>query len=94
MKFIVFASLIVSALAVPAELAPRTSSSVCSSFLYSVPQCCATGIGSVVDLNCETPKEAPRSAKHLQEICSAKGQQAVCCTIPIFGQGILCTYAV
>ncbi|KAM3550065.1 hypothetical protein MY1884_008436, partial [Beauveria asiatica] len=83
MKFVIFASLIASVLAVPAELTPRTGSVCPHGFLYSVAACCATDIADVANLDCQTPKKTPNSAKHLQEICAAEGQQARCCTILI-----------
>ncbi|KAM3441559.1 hypothetical protein NHJ13734_002783 [Beauveria thailandica] len=90
MKFVIFASLIASVLAVPAELAPRTGSSICPAGLYSSLQCCATILLNVVGIDCKSLNETPRSAKHFTEICATKGQQAACCVAPVAGQAILC----
>ncbi|KAM3526027.1 hypothetical protein MY4038_007016 [Beauveria bassiana] len=90
MKFVVFASLIASALAVPTELAPRTGSSFCPLGLYSVPQCCATDVLGLVRLDCKAPKQTPRNADDFRSICAKGGQQAACCVVPVAGQSLLC----
>ncbi|OAA52772.1 Hydrophobin 2 [Beauveria brongniartii RCEF 3172] len=92
MKFIVFVSLIANALAVPAELAPR-SYVACPPGLYSILQCCATDALGIVILDCKNPSRVPRDAKDFQVICAAIGQQAKCCVFPVLGQGLLCTGA-
>ncbi|KAK7941457.1 cerato-ulmin [Apiospora aurea] len=58
--------------------------------LYSVPQCCATDVGGVADLNCANVSELPKSAENFQEICAGSGQQAKCCTLPVLGQALVC----
>ncbi|KAM3506670.1 hypothetical protein MY11210_007461 [Beauveria gryllotalpidicola] len=91
MKFVVFASLIASALAVPAELAPRTGSyNACSSFLHSSAQCCATDALGVVGLDCHVPPKAPWSAEDFRKICAEGGQKAKCCLLAAAGQAVLC----
>ncbi|KAM3541966.1 hypothetical protein ARSEF1564_005135 [Beauveria bassiana] len=91
MKFVVFASLIASALAVPTELAPRTGSYFCPLGLYSVPQCCATDVLGIIGLDCQDLKRTPRNADDFRSICSEGGQQAACCVVPVAGQSLLCT---
>ncbi|KAM3484484.1 hypothetical protein MY8738_002173 [Beauveria namnaoensis] len=91
MKFVVFASLIASALAVPTELAPRTGSFSCPAGLYSNPQCCATLVLGIIGLDCGTPSRTPRNADDFRTICSDRGQQAACCAVPVAGQGVPCT---
>ncbi|KAM3503405.1 hypothetical protein MY10362_004229 [Beauveria mimosiformis] len=92
MKFVVFASLIASALAVPAELAPRTGGSYnpCPGFPYSNAQCCATDVLGVADLDCHSPDKTPRDANDFKQICASGGQRARCCFLPILGQDVLC----
>ena len=67
------------------------SSSVCPSMLYSNVQCCGTDVLGVADLDCATPHGMAQSGKDLQSICAQSGKQAACCTLPLLGQGLLCT---
>ncbi|KAM3437238.1 hypothetical protein MY4824_003936 [Beauveria thailandica] len=94
MKFVIFASLIASVLAVPAELTPRTGSVCLPGPLYSLAACCATDLADIANLDCQRPTKTPSSPQHLQELCAAKGQQARCCTLIIAGQGLFCTKAI
>ncbi|KAH8157604.1 hypothetical protein CIB48_g10639 [Xylaria polymorpha] len=58
--------------------------------LYSVPQCCATDVLGVADLNCHSPSAAPTSVTNFRDICANGGQRARCCAIPVLGQAVLC----
>ncbi|KAF1729825.1 Hydrophobin-1 [Beauveria bassiana] len=91
MKFVVFASLIASALAVPTELAPRTDVFSCPLALYSNPQCCAALVLGVIGLD---SNQTPRNADDFKNICAKGGQQAACCAVPVAGQGLLCRESV
>ncbi|KAI1351318.1 hydrophobin-like protein [Xylaria sp. FL0043] len=62
----------------------------CPDGLYSVPQCCATDVLGVADLNCHSPSAVPTSAATFRNICAASGQRARCCVIPVLGQAVLC----
>ncbi|RYC65628.1 hypothetical protein CHU98_g595 [Xylaria longipes] len=62
----------------------------CPSGLYSVPQCCATDVLGVADLNCNSPSAVPTSADSFKSTCAAGGQRARCCVIPVLGQDLLC----
>ncbi|KAI0872987.1 hydrophobin-like protein [Hypoxylon argillaceum] len=62
----------------------------CVSGLYSVPQCCATDVLGVADLNCHSPSAVPFSASNFRDICANGGQRARCCVLPILGQSLLC----
>ncbi|GAW15477.1 hypothetical protein ANO14919_048890 [Xylariales sp. No.14919] len=62
----------------------------CPNGLYSVPQCCATDVLGVADLNCHSPSAAPFSVSNFRDICANGGQRARCCVIPILGQAVLC----
>ncbi|KAI1358293.1 hydrophobin-like protein [Xylaria arbuscula] len=66
------------------------SSPVCPSGLYSVPQCCATDVLGVADLNCASPSAVPSSVTNFRDICAAGGNRARCCVIPVLGQDVLC----
>ncbi|KAF2155417.1 hypothetical protein K461DRAFT_292280 [Myriangium duriaei CBS 260.36] len=75
-------------MAMPANLAPRQAT-ICTG-LYGTPQCCATDVLGVADLNCANPPAAPTSEQNFVDTCAAIGQQARCCAIPILGQALLC----
>ncbi|KAI0448206.1 fungal hydrophobin-domain-containing protein [Xylaria telfairii] len=74
----------------PAYPYPTSSYDGCPNGLYSVPQCCATDILGVADLNCASPPAVPQSAQEFRYICAAGGQRARCCVVPVAGQAILC----
>ncbi|KAI1358446.1 fungal hydrophobin-domain-containing protein [Xylaria arbuscula] len=63
----------------------------CPSGLYSNPQCCATDVLGVADLDCGSVPAIPTSASEFQSICAAGAQRARCCVIPVLGQAVLCT---
>ncbi|KAK4071596.1 fungal hydrophobin [Trichoderma aggressivum f. europaeum] len=65
-------------------------SPLCSPGLLSNPQCCATDVLGVADLNCAVPSTVPRNAADFQKICASVGQRPRCCAIPILGQALLC----
>ncbi|KAI0139941.1 Cerato-ulmin hydrophobin family [Hypoxylon sp. NC0597] len=58
--------------------------------LYGTSQCCATDVLGVADLDCANPPTVPTNASDFTAICSAIGQRARCCVLPILGQDILC----
>ncbi|KAI1303494.1 hydrophobin-like protein [Xylaria venustula] len=62
----------------------------CPDGLYSVPQCCATDVLGVADLNCASPSAVPTSASNFKSICAAGGERARCCVVPVLGQSVLC----
>ncbi|KAI1506161.1 hydrophobin precursor [Biscogniauxia marginata] len=78
------------AAAVMANPVQRQAYVSCSPGLYSTPQCCATDVLGVADLDCATPPEVPTSAEDFEKVCATGGQRARCCVLPIAGQSILC----
>ena len=44
----------------------------------------------VADLDCANPSKVPTSADDFSSVCSAIGQRARCCVLPILEQGVLC----
>ncbi|KAJ8122994.1 hypothetical protein ONZ43_g946 [Nemania bipapillata] len=62
----------------------------CPDGLYSVPQCCATDVLGVADLNCGSPSAVPTSATNFRDICANGGNRARCCVVPVLGQSVLC----
>ncbi|EME81711.1 uncharacterized protein MYCFIDRAFT_102319, partial [Pseudocercospora fijiensis CIRAD86] len=47
------------------------------------PQCCATNVLDLASLDCANPPEDITSTDQFVEQCSAEGQQALCCLLPI-----------
>ncbi|KAI8627145.1 fungal hydrophobin-domain-containing protein [Xylariaceae sp. FL1651] len=62
----------------------------CPDGLYSVPQCCATDVLGIADLDCQSPAAVPSSPSSFQSICATGGQRARCCVIPVLNQAALC----
>ncbi|KAF1834406.1 hypothetical protein BDW02DRAFT_471361, partial [Decorospora gaudefroyi] len=79
----------VGAAAVP-FFATTTDADLCPDGLYSNPQCCATDVLGVVGLDCEVPSTQPTDVDDFISTCSASGQQAKCCVIPVADQDLLC----
>lgn len=81
--FTVISTLLASvALSSPVEVQERQLYIPCSG-LYGTAQCCATDVLGVADLNCADPPTVPTNASDFQAECSAIGQQARCCVLPI-----------
>ncbi|KAG7119123.1 Trihydrophobin like protein [Verticillium longisporum] len=53
--------------------------------------CCATSVLGVADLDCSVPSSTPSDGADLKRICAESGAAAMCCSIPLAGQGVLCT---
>ncbi|CAI4212783.1 unnamed protein product [Parascedosporium putredinis] len=88
MKFsLVFLAGVVAA--APSALDSRQTYTPCSG-LYGSAQCCATDVLGIADLDCGQPPTGPTSADDFSAVCSAIGQRARCCVLPILDQGILC----
>ncbi|KAK7992423.1 Cerato-ulmin hydrophobin family [Apiospora sp. TS-2023a] len=71
------------------QVARQANYTPCSG-LYGTAQCCATDVLGVADLDCANPTDVPTSGDNFSEVCSAIGQRARCCVLPILEQGILC----
>ncbi|KAF2115427.1 fungal hydrophobin-domain-containing protein [Lophiotrema nucula] len=54
-------------------------------------QCCATDVLNLADLDCANPPTTPTSIDNFIDICTAEGQQAKCCLLPILGQALICS---
>ncbi|KAL6857349.1 fungal hydrophobin domain-containing protein [Trichoderma novae-zelandiae] len=64
---------------------------LCPSGLYSNPQCCATSVLGLLDLDCTSPSKTPGDIEAFNEICANEGsKKAQCCVIPVAGQALLC----
>ncbi|KAI0398968.1 Cerato-ulmin hydrophobin family [Xylaria palmicola] len=92
MQFFTIVATLFAAVAVAApapELDSRQVYTACSG-LYGTAQCCATDVLGVADLDCANPPTVPTSAAEFTSVCSAVGQRARCCVLPILGQDVLC----
>ncbi|KAL7809678.1 fungal hydrophobin domain-containing protein [Trichoderma aethiopicum] len=88
-SFAIITLFIAGILAAPQPNMKVPRDAVCTG-LTSTPQCCATDVLGVADLDCQTPAGAVTDAQSFQAICAAGGQRARCCAIPVAGQDLLC----
>ncbi|KAL7935486.1 fungal hydrophobin domain-containing protein [Trichoderma chlorosporum] len=88
-SFVVATLFIAGVLAAPSPNVKAVRSPLCSG-LDSTPQCCATDVLGVADLDCQNPTGVVTDAQSFQAACAAVGQRARCCAIPIAGQDLLC----
>ncbi|KXS98704.1 hypothetical protein AC578_1266 [Pseudocercospora eumusae] len=65
------------------RLSSRQDAAVCPGNYQ--PQCCATNVLDLASLDCGNPPEDITSTEQFKEQCSAEGQQALCCLLPIVG---------
>ncbi|KAK5991789.1 Cell wall protein qid3 [Cladobotryum mycophilum] len=89
MQFFAVAALFAGALAVPTS--NTGSGPVCPVGLFSVPQCCATDVLGVADLDCTAPVNGISDPRNFKDECARYGKQARCCVLPALGLGVLCT---
>ncbi|KAK0711811.1 Cerato-ulmin hydrophobin family [Lasiosphaeris hirsuta] len=78
------------AAALPAQVEDRQVPYAPCSGLYGTSQCCATDVLGVADLDCGNPPTPPANATDFSAVCSAIGQRARCCVLPVLGQDLLC----
>ncbi|KEY65287.1 hypothetical protein S40285_01798 [Stachybotrys chlorohalonatus IBT 40285] len=94
MKTFTTVALIMTAIAgvsaLPTAPEVRTTYDPCDGITQQ-PQCCATDVLGLVNLNCGNPPEELRDARHFSQVCASIGQRARCCLVPLLGQGIVCT---
>ncbi|KAK7755486.1 hypothetical protein SLS62_002416 [Diatrype stigma] len=90
-QFTTFAAIFFAGLAaaVPTYQSTESTYEPCSG-LYSTSQCCATDVLGVADLDCANPPSVPTDAASFSSVCSAIGQRARCCVLPVLGQDVLC----
>ncbi|KAI1182992.1 Cerato-ulmin hydrophobin family [Nemania serpens] len=74
----------------PADAERRQAAAPLCSGLTSTLQCCATDVLGVADLDCANPPTVPTTPADFSAVCSAIGQRARCCAIPILGQDLIC----
>ncbi|RBR26338.1 uncharacterized protein FIESC28_00838 [Fusarium coffeatum] len=91
MKFSLAAVTLLGAVvsALPANEKRQTPYVPCTG-LYGSAQCCATDVLGLANLDCGGPPSTPSNATEFSAVCSAIGQRARCCVLPILDQGILC----
>ncbi|KAK6535395.1 Fungal hydrophobin [Orbilia ellipsospora] len=84
-------SLFAFALALPHPQELRRRDDLCPGGLYGVPQCCATDVLGVADLDCGQPPYTPDNNADFKIACEQDSKQAMCCVIPLASLGVLCT---
>ncbi|KAI1841573.1 hypothetical protein JX265_004697 [Neoarthrinium moseri] len=90
MQFLTIAAALFSATAMAAPSVMERQAYVPCSGLYGTSQCCATDVSGIADLDCANPPEVPTDATNFSAVCSAIGQRARCCVLPILDLGVLC----
>ncbi|KAI1403083.1 Cerato-ulmin hydrophobin family [Hypoxylon fuscum] len=90
MQFTVVIATIFAGVALAAPTVEERQTYTACSGLYGTSQCCATDVLGVADLDCANPPTVPTSADEFSSVCSAIGQRARCCVLPILGQDVLC----
>ncbi|KAK1957225.1 hypothetical protein LZ32DRAFT_524427 [Colletotrichum eremochloae] len=90
MQFTVAITALLASVALAAPVVEERQAYVPCTGLYGSAQCCATDVLGVADLDCGVPPETPTGADNFSAVCSAIGQRARCCVLPILDQGILC----
>ena len=90
MRYFAIIAFAAAAIAAPLESSSLESRQVplCTS---GSAQCCATDVLDLADLDCAAPPTTPTSINGFIDICSARGQQAKCCLLPILGQALICS---
>ncbi|KAJ4303255.1 hypothetical protein N0V90_002148 [Kalmusia sp. IMI 367209] len=77
-----------AAAAIAAPTLEQRQAPICTS---GSPLCCATDVLNLADLDCATPATFPTTINGFIDTCSAAGQQAKCCLLPILGQALICS---
>ncbi|KAI1862741.1 hypothetical protein JX265_007180 [Neoarthrinium moseri] len=80
------------AIAAPSGLDERQATTYmpCRNGLYTNPQCCATDVSGIADLDCANPPLTPVDPNNFSAICALIGQRARCCALTILDIGVLC----
>ncbi|KAL7938266.1 hydrophobin [Trichoderma chlorosporum] len=91
MKFIAAAAAL---FATAAMSSPMDNNGCPGGITGSIALCCATDILSIADLDCKRPTAPIITPAIFQSHCASEGRQAVCCTLPVAGQGLLCQKAI
>ncbi|KAL6872953.1 hydrophobin [Trichoderma novae-zelandiae] len=90
MKSFAITLFIAGILAAPQPSIKLPRSPLCPGGLESNPQCCATDVLGLADLDCQNPSSPVADAQSFQAVCAAGGQRARCCAIPVAGQALIC----
>ncbi|KAM6479950.1 fungal hydrophobin-domain-containing protein [Trichoderma sp. SZMC 28011] len=70
----------------------RSGSNICPHTLYGLAQCCSLSVLGLVNIGCGAPSKVPRDKEDFEQLCSAKGKQATCCTLGVANLGLVCSY--
>ncbi|KAJ6049701.1 uncharacterized protein N7446_006971 [Penicillium canescens] len=71
-------------------LQQRSSYTACPSGMYENLQCCKTNVVGIAALQCKAPSKEPASLDEFKSLCGAPAVSALCCTVPIAGQDVIC----
>ncbi|PWY66263.1 hypothetical protein BO83DRAFT_430145 [Aspergillus eucalypticola CBS 122712] len=63
-------------------------SSICSEGYH--PQCCASDVLGLDSSSCGAPPKQPTNGADLVAICREVGQEASCCSSPVYDLGVIC----
>ncbi|KAF2661774.1 hypothetical protein K491DRAFT_700837 [Lophiostoma macrostomum CBS 122681] len=85
MRFSIVLAFAIAAIAAPLE---ERQTAICTS---GTAQCCATDVLNLADLDCANPPTTPTTIDNFIDICTAEGQQAKCCLLPVLGQALICS---
>ncbi|CAK7244822.1 MAG: hypothetical protein STHCBS139747_006368 [Sporothrix thermara] len=80
------AAIFATALAIPHGEESRSSYVPCTGL--DSPQCCATSVLGVANLDCKTPPSDPTSATNFKAICGSDKPQ--CCLLSLAGLALVC----
>ncbi|KAG6004966.1 hypothetical protein E4U21_000589 [Claviceps maximensis] len=80
------------AMAAPSNIEARTSSFCTTGLLNTIPQCCSANVLNLADLDCQNPTTT--NVWEFKSNCASVGREAMCCSIPIAGQALLCNPAI
>ncbi|KAJ4374957.1 hypothetical protein N0V83_002036 [Neocucurbitaria cava] len=85
MLFTAILAFAVAAMAAPLE---ERQTPLCTS---GTAVCCATDVLGLADLDCTPPPTTPTDINDFIDTCTAEGQQAKCCILPILDQALICS---
>lgn len=83
MQFFTVTTALFASLALAAPVVEDRQVYIPCSGLYGSPQCCATDVLGVANLDCGEPPAVPTNASEFQATCATIGQRARCCVLPI-----------
>ncbi|CZS93981.1 related to magnaporin protein [Rhynchosporium agropyri] len=90
MQFSILTISLLAMFVVASPMEIRQLGGLCGSAL-DTPQCCDVSVGGIADLKCATPSNNPQTVADFKKECTAQGQDASCCVLPMLGNALVCT---